>query len=94
MRNYQVQSEVDRGPGGQSRSIFADRVLSKNTNELKTGRSGRFGLEVSRLRAPLLGVCNWAVSVNRMTLQLGDHGRAQVDTGRLVASSLEDKHVP
>ena len=46
------------------------------------------------LRAPLLGVCNWAVSVNRMTLQLGDHGRAQVDTGRLVASSLEDKHVP
>ena len=47
-----------------------------------------------RFRAPLLGVCNWAVSVNRMTLQLGDHGRAQVDTGRLVASSLEDKHVP
>ena len=38
------------------------------------------------LRAPLLGVCNWAVSVNRMTLNLATmdvHKSILVDLWRL-----------
>ena len=49
-----VDSTVDRNFRPDSVYRF-NPVVSKNTNELKTGAPRRFGLEVSRLRAPLLG---------------------------------------
>ena len=90
----------------EQRGLVNVRVVSNNTNELKTGAQGRFGLEAPRLgsqlsisnslvvRMPRLGMLNRSVrreAVEKLRSALRDHENLRKQVERASVRLFEQR---